>query len=199
MSEAFGIVRKFEKTIADYCGSRYGVAIDSCTNALLLCCKYLDVCGVTIPKRTYIGVANSIYHAGGIVMFDNRRWKGAYQLKPYPIYDSALRFKKDMYIKDSYYCLSFNWTKKHIPIGKGGMILTNDKKAVNWFKQMRFDGRKECTLHEDNVSLHGYNMYMLPEQAARGLMLFERIKNKDLPDIKRVPDYPDISKWEVFK
>ena len=104
-----------------------------------------------------------------------------------------------MYIPDSYYCLSFNYTKKHIPLGRGGMILTNDKEAVDWFKQMRFDGRKEITLHKDNTTLFGHNMYLLPEQAARGLLLFETIKDKKLSDIVRVPSYPDISKWKCFK
>ena len=28
-------------------------------------------------------------------------WQGIYHLKPYPIYDAAKRFTKDMYIKDS--------------------------------------------------------------------------------------------------
>ena len=36
----FKIVRMFEETIAEYTGSKYAVSVDSCTNALFLCCKY---------------------------------------------------------------------------------------------------------------------------------------------------------------
>lgn len=204
MSQAYDVVRQFERTIAKYAGARYGVAVDSCTHAIFLSCKYLFRTRwspeVTIPKRTYVGVANSIVHAGGVLRFVNKKWSGAYQLKPFPIYDSALRFRKGMYVKNSFYCLSFQYTKKHIPIGRGGMILTNDSKAVAWFKQMRFDGRHEKPLdNQGDVTLCGWNMYMTPEQAARGLLLFDTIKDLKMPDLKRGKPYPDLSKLTVFK
>ena len=205
MSKAYDVVRQFEKTVAKYAGAKYGVAVDSCTHAIFLCCRYIFhkefiTPVVTIPKRTYVGVANSIVHAGGDLDFVDKKWKGVYQLKPYPIYDSALRFKKGMYIKGSYYCLSFQYTKKHIPIGRGGMILTDDKEAVEWLKQMRFDGRSERPLDKQgDIKLCGWNMYLTPEQAARGLLLFETIKDINLPDLKRKKPYPDLSKLSVFK
>jgi len=210
MSIAYEVVRQFEKTVAEYAGAKYGVSMDSCSHALFLCCKYLfDKWGfndkynsptITIPKRTYVGVANAIVHAGGTLMFVDKKWSGVYQLKPFPIYDSALRFKRGMYIKDSYYCLSFQYTKKHIPIGRGGMILTDNRKAVEWFKQMRFDGRHEKPLdNQGDIKLCGWNMYMTPEQAARGLLLFDTIKDLNMPDLKRAKPYPDLSKLSVFQ
>ncbi len=204
MSKAYDVVRQFEKTIAKYAGAKYGVSVDSCTHAIFLCCKYnfkYELAPlVTIPKRTYIGVANSIIHAGGDIRLVAKKWSGVYQLKPYPIYDSALRFRRGMYIEASYYCLSFQYTKKHIPIGRGGMILTNNKKAVEWFKQMRFDGRHEKPLDsQGDIKLCGHNMYMTPEQAARGLLLFDTIENTYMPDLKRAKPYPDLSKLSVFK
>ena len=39
----YKIVKMFEEEVAHYTGSKYAVAVDSCTNALFLCCKYLDV------------------------------------------------------------------------------------------------------------------------------------------------------------
>ena len=33
---AFEVVRQFERRIAKYAGSKYAVAVDSCTNALFL-------------------------------------------------------------------------------------------------------------------------------------------------------------------
>lgn len=165
------VVRQFEKTIAKHCGAPYGVAVESCTAALFLSCLYLKVRDVTIPKRTYYSVPMSIIHAGGSVMYEDLNWIGAYKLKPYPIIDSAMRFKKDMYNSGEFRCLSFQYSK-HIPIGRGGMILTDDKKAARWFQVMRNDGRREIPKEKDKVKLWGWNMYMTPEQAARGLSLY---------------------------
>lgn len=192
MYERNNPVRQFEKTIANYCGAPYGVAVESCTAAIFLSCLYCKVKEVYIPKRTYHSVPLSVIHAGGNVKFDDRKWKGAYQLKPYPIWDSAIRFRKNMYIPGSFHCLSFQYSK-HIPIGRGGMILTDDKKAANWFRLMRNDGRREIPKEKDKIKLRGWNMYMTPEQAARGLSLFYwRIHGKkDLPDIDM--KYEDIS------
>lgn len=191
------VVRQFESTIAKHCGAPYGVAVESCSAALFLCCLYLKVSEVTIPRKTYFSVPAGIIHAGGKVKFIDKEWSGAYQLKPYPIWDSAVRFKRNMYIPKSYYCLSFQ-TSKHLPIGRGGMILTDNKRAAAWFKLMRQDGRKECPKEMDSVKFFGYNLYLTPEQAARGLELFYwRIFNKkDLPDIKM--SYADLSRHPVW-
>jgi dTDP-4-amino-4,6-dideoxygalactose transaminase len=104
-----------------------------------------------------------------------------------------------MYIPDTFYCLSFHY-KKLLPIGRGGMILTNDSEAVEWLKMARFDGRKEIPLYKDNATIIGYNMYLTPEQAARGLALFDTVKNKNLVDLDvKEQNYPDLSEWRCFK
>jgi hypothetical protein len=62
---------------------------------------------------------------------------------------------------------------------------------------MRFDGRGEMPKEKDNVKLAGWNMYMTPEQAARGLELFYwRAYGKDLPDIKQ--PYMDLQKIKAY-
>jgi len=199
MENEYEIVRAFEEKVAEYAGSKYAIAVSSCTNALFLCCLYKKVRWVHIPKHTYPGVACSIIHAGGKVSFHNEAWSGIYQLRPYEIYDSALRFERGMYIKDSLYCLSFH-IKKHLPIGRGGMILTDSREAYIYFKAARFDGRNEVPLSEDKISMLGWNMYMTPPQAAKGLMLFNSLKRKKLKDLP-VDDqgYPDLSKIEVYR
>jgi dTDP-4-amino-4,6-dideoxygalactose transaminase len=187
----------FEETVADYCGSKYAVATDSCTDALLLCCEYLNVKEVTIPARTYLSVPQSIIHAGGTVEFEELRWKGIYQLKPYPIYDAAKRFTSGMYIPGSLMCLSFH-IKKHLKIGKGGMILTDNEDALEWLRRGRYEGRGEVMYHEDNIEINGWNAYMSPEQAARGLMLMQNYPehNEDIPE---EPFYRDLREFELFK
>ena len=192
MYERNNVIRQFEKTIAKHCGAPYGVAVESCTAALFLCCLYLKVKEVTIPKKTYFSVPMSIKNAGGSVVYENWEWKGAYGLAPYKIIDSAMRFNRDMYIPGYFHCLSFHYAK-HIPIGRGGMILTDDRKAATWFRLMRNDGRREIPKEADRVKLIGFNFYMTPEQAARGLSLYYwRIFNQ--PDPEDLPmTHGDIS------
>ena len=135
----YKIVKMFEEEVADYTGAPYAISVDSCTSALFLCCKYLEVTDVIIPSKTYLSVPQSIINSGGNVVFDpsTNDWSGVYQLKPYPIYDAAKRFTSGMYIPNTFMCLSFH-IKKHLKIGKGGMILTDNKESVDWFREARY-------------------------------------------------------------
>lgn len=195
----FKIVRMFEEEVAHYTGASYAVAIDSCTNALFLCCKYLNVQEVNIPSKTYLSVPQSIIHAGGQVIFDSSRndWSGIYQLRPYNVFDAAKRFTSGMYIPNSYMCLSFH-IKKHLKIGKGGMILTNNPDAVEWFKMVRYEGRHEVMYVNDDITEMGWNMYMTPEQAAKGLALMQNIPLHN-PDLDEGDGYRDLTEFTVFK
>ena len=195
----FDVVKQFESAIAEFASAPYAVAVETGTAALLLSCCYRQVQEVEIPKRTYVSVPCSIIHAGGKVKFRDEEWKGVYELKPYKIIDGALRFKKGMYQSGTLHCLSFHF-KKLVPIGRGGMILTDSKEAYDWLVKARFDGRTEgVPMSKDTFAL-GWNMYMLPEQAARGLQTFYFIKDKELPDIDpQTQGYPDLSKVEAYK
>jgi len=177
----YKIVKMFEETVADYCGSKYAVSTDNCTDALLLCCEYLNVQEVIIPARTYLSVPQSILHAGGTLKFRDYRWKGIYQLEPYPIYDAAKRLTSNMYIPESFMCLSFH-IKKHLKIGKGGMILTDDEEAAKWFRKGRYEGRGEVMYHED----------------ARGLMLMQNYPEY-MEDLPEEPFYRDLREFDLFK
>ena len=197
----YSIVKMFEDEIADFTGSKYAVSVDSCTNAIFLICKYLNVSEVIIPSKTYLSVPQSIIHAGGKVVFDKsneaNNWKGIYQLKPYPIFDAAKRLKRDMYINDSFMALSFH-IKKLLPISKGGMILTNDKDAFEWFKKARYEGRSEKKYKDDDIKFLGWNMYMTPQQAAHGLALLQNYLD-DREDLDEENGYRDLTEFSVFK
>ena len=196
MRGGFEIVDSFEEEVAKYTGAPYAIATESCTSALLLCCAYHKVEEVTIPSNTYVGVPNSIVHAGGSVEFEDIKWRGLYNLHPYPIVDSAKRFTSDMYISGTYMCLSFH-VKKLLPIGRGGMILTDDADSVEWFKKARHDGRTEgVPLNKCKFDSLGWNCYMTPEQAARGLQLLS-LYPKDKEDLP-VENYGDLSQYEIF-
>jgi len=184
--------------IAEYSGCKYAVAVDSGSNALFLCCLYCNIRGseVTIPSRTYPSVPCGIIHAGGKVKFKDCQWSGTYRLEPFPIVDGAKRFTSNMYEKETLHCLSFH-AKKHLKIGRGGAILTDDQKAYEWLKVARFDGRHECNLRDDNITCLGWNFYMTPEQAARGLWLMMMMPEHNA-DLEEVPDYPDLSKVSAY-
>lgn len=189
----YDIVDLFESTIAKYAGSKYAVAVDSCTNAIflsLMFCKARDK-EITIPSCTYISIPCSIIHAGGIPVFNKITWKGIYKLNPLPIIDGALRFTKNMYVKGTLHCLSFH-VKKHLKIGKGGMILTDSIEAYNWLKLARYNGREGKEYMKEQFKLVGWNCYMTPEDAARGLRIFKTLApvNKDIKN-----EYQDLSKY----
>jgi dTDP-4-amino-4,6-dideoxygalactose transaminase len=193
----YDIVKMFEEEVAQYTGAPFAVAVDSCTNALFLCCKYHKVIEVTIPKRTYLSVPMSIIHAGGEVVFEDKEWSGTYQLKPYPIYDAAKRLTSGMYAPGTAMCLSFH-IKKTLAIGKGGMILTDDYKMVEWLKKARYEGRSEVNYKDDNIDMLGWNMYMTPQQAAHGLSLMQNY-HEHTPDLGENNGYRDLTENDIFK
>jgi hypothetical protein len=140
----------------------------------------------------------AVHHAGCVVKFEDQNWQGVYQLKPYPIYDGAVRFTEGMYIPGALQCISFQ-IKKRLPIGKGGMIFTDDREAYEWLKLARFEGRNlEVDQWSDEYAFDGWNMYMTPEDAARGILIFDKLP-KNNEDTANQDNYPDLSQKKLFK
>ena len=202
------VTQMFEEEIARYTCAPFAVAVDNASNGLLLCLEHENVRGLTIeiPRNTYPSVPNEIIHAGAKVAFRDKPepcglLTGAYQLKPTRIMDSALRFTYNMYVPGALMVLSFTGPHKHLKLGKGGAILTESAETCAWLKRARFSGRNECSYHTDDFTQLGHNFYMLPEIAARGLLLMPQFYNLDgsprlMPDIT-LP-YPDLSKFTVY-
>jgi len=195
----YKIVKYFEEEVAEYTGAPYAVSVDSCTNAIFLCCVYEKVAGKTvyIPAKTYLSVPMSVIHAGGKVKFVDKDWAGIYKLEPFNIYDSAKRLTSSMYIAKSHMCISFH-IKKSLSIGKGGMILTDNPEAVDWFKVARYEGRSEKNYVDDDITMLGWNMYMTPQQAAHGLALMQNYP-AHMPDLGENNGYRDLREFTVFK
>jgi dTDP-4-amino-4,6-dideoxygalactose transaminase len=203
----YKVTEQFEMELCRYTGAPYAVALDNMSNALFLCLYYEKVQGmaIEIPSRTYPSVPCEIIHAGAKVRFlpcEKGTIRGAYRLNPTKIWDSALRFTADMYVPGSHMCVSFTGPYKHLKLSKGGAILTDDKEAFEWFKRARFSGRRECSYHVDDFDMLGWNFYMMPELAARGVLLMAQFYNLD--GSKKVNEdlelpYPDLSKFEVYK
>lgn len=234
------ITAEFEKALCDYTGAPYAVAVDNCSNALFLALYYeLKVRGeykgvsevfedgqslqfgrpiITIPKHTYMSVPNEIVHAGGKVEFeDNSKFgfkdthiEGGYFLRPTRAIDSACNFTSDMFVPNTHICLSFTGPFKHLKLGKGGAILTDDLNAYAWFKRARFSSRHECSYHEDDFDawapglqpVAGWNFYMPIETAARGLHMMPQFYDIDGNPKHNKPlslPYPDLSKFKLWQ
>ena len=195
-------VTHFENTIAKYCGSHCALAVDSNTNAIKLVLEYLNIKNKTIfvPKNTYVSVPSQIIHSGNTPHFVDFEWEGEYQLFPYPIWDSATRFRKNMHTLQTYQILSFH-LKKILNIGTGGMILTEDREFVEWARPKIYDGRDFQKMYvDDDFQCIGYHMYMTPEQAKRGLEIFHSDRIKDInEDCGSSKTYKDLSKQKIFK
>lgn len=201
----YEVVNSFEQRIAEWCGSKYAVAVESGTAAIFLSLAYRRFCGamgyITMPKFSYPSVPCSIIHNGFKVEFSDDDWEGEYVLFPLDIWDSALRLSKNMY-HGGLQCLSFH-VKKTLSIGRGGMILTDDKDAYEWLKLARFDGREPIPLLEQkDFTVLGFNMYMQPADAARGIQLFEVYRQKypnGADDLKVAEQgYQDLSQFKIY-
>lgn len=206
MNSVWDNIDFFEKLVAKYAGSKYAVAVDSCSNALFLCFKYCkDKKGIDkvlkIPKRTYISVPMQAMHAGYEIEFVDKSWTGAYEIEPIKVIDSAQRFTKGMYEKDTMYCLSFNF-KKTLSTIKGGMILTDNLYEYLWLKKASNDGRPSVYYNDmldKPVDELGYHMNMVPEQAVIGIQNFYTV-NGNNNDTACSADYKvDLSQLNCFK
>ena len=208
----YKITEDFEKALGDYTGAPYVVTLDNMSNALFLALYYeknvkksIETDTITIPCRTYPSVPCEIIHAGlkvGFETVEGKTIKGMYQLKGSNVWDSALCFTADMYKPEQHICVSFTGPYKHFKLSKGGASLTDSLEAYHWFKRARYSGRRECSYHDDYLDMIGWNFYMMPELAARGLLLMNQFYNLDGTK-KHNQDlelpYPDLSQFEVYR
>jgi dTDP-4-amino-4,6-dideoxygalactose transaminase len=114
-----------------------------------------------------------------------------------PIYDAAVMWEKDSYLFGSMMCLSFQF-QKHLSLGRGGVILLDNKEDMIELKKMSYDGRLPSTpWREQDIDTFGYHYYMTPETAQLGLdKLDDAINN--VPKQWVVTDWPDLTKMKVF-
>lgn len=204
LPNAYAVVELFEQRMAAFAGAPFAVAVDSCTAALTLCCDYLHVETVRLPARTYVSVPMAVLHAGGTVEFVDREWSGIYQLDPYPIWDGAKRFRRGMFAElpgdpsaYQYLCASLH-IKKSLPVGRGGVILTNDAAAAAYCRMARRDGRSD-TGGGAWAEVIGRNCYLTPDQAARALMLMDVMPVEGYPDQDEPGGYPDLREMPAFR
>lgn len=194
---SFQAVEDFEKEVALFFGAPYAVAVDSCTHAIELCLRHTNATSITVPTHTYISVPFLAEKIGIELKWKEEKWTNYYFLGETNIIDAAVLWEKDSYIPDTLMCLSFQF-KKHLSLGRAGMILTDSREAQIQLKKMSYDGRlPNVPWRDQDIDSFGYHYYMTPEIAELGL--------KKLPAAIQTPpkkwdvtDWPDLTKMRVF-
>jgi dTDP-4-amino-4,6-dideoxygalactose transaminase len=197
---SFDIVTKFENKIAEFFGSKYAIAVDSCTHGIELALRYQNVKKISVPKRTYLSVPFLAEKLNIEREWRDDDWEDYYWLNysDKKIIDAAVLWKKNSYIDNTFMCVSFQY-QKHLSLGRGGVILLDNENDTHILKKMSYDGRlPNIPWRDQNIDCIGYHYYMTPETAQLGLdKLDEAILTE--PRKWKTTDWLDLTKMEIFK
>lgn len=193
----FGVVTEFEEKLAEFFGAPYAIAVDSCTHGIELCLRYTGAKKIECPKRTYLSVPFLAHKLNIGLGWRDEDWVNYYYVTENVI-DAAVLWKKDSYIPGTFMNISFQF-QKHLNVGRGGVILTDNKEAALQLKKMSYDGRlPNIPWREQDIDTFGYHYYMTPETAQLGLSILEDRINS-IPRQWVVSDWPDITQMKIFK
>lgn len=194
----FNNITKFEQQVAKFYGAPYAVATDCCTHAIELCLHATNYNNITVPTHTYLSVPMTLTKLGKQWTWRHESWQDYYYLGNTNIIDAAVYWKKDGYIPGTFMCLSFQF-KKHLSLGRGGMILLDDATTADKLKCMSYDGRTaDRPWGTQDIKMNGYHYYLMPELALAGLSQLPNAVNK-VPKKWSWQDYPYLPDMTVFK
>ncbi len=195
---SFENVKVFEQKISKFFGSPYAVAVDCCTHGLELCMRHQQIKYFTVPKRTYISVPFLATKLDIDFDWRDENWQNFYYLGGTNIIDAAVLWESDSYVPGTFMCVSFQF-RKHLSLGRGGIILTDDKESAILLKKMSYDGRlPDIPWRGQNIDTMGYHYYMTPETATLGLQKLDDAINTK-PRKWTLEDWPDLTNMEIFK
>ena len=194
---SFNTIHEFETKISEFFGSPYAIAVDCCTHGIELCLIHTKSPEITIPKHTYISIPFLSKKLNIDLIWKDENWVDFYYITE-NIIDAAVLWKKNSYISGTFMVISFQF-RKHLSLGRGGIILTDSEESYNTLKKMSYDGRHpDIPWRDQNIDMMGYHYYMTPETAELGLtklpdaILSEPIK-------WTINDWPDLTKMDIFK
>ena len=192
----FESVTNFEKEIAKFFGSSFAIAVDSCTHGIELALRYTGEKEILVPKRTYLSIPFLANKMGLDLFWKDEQWVDYYYLT-HNIIDAAVLWKKDSYIPQTFMGLSFQF-QKHLSLGRGGMLLTDNEEAAIQIKKMSYDGRlPNIPWRDQNIDTYGYHYYMTPETAENGLNKLPKAIETE-PKQWVITDWPDLTKMKIF-
>lgn len=222
-------IKIFEQKLIEYTGFKYAICVDCCTNGILLSFEMFKRNGLIdknkplkITPYTYMSVPMTLQNNGWKIEFDVDliyepfgEWKGKYAISnrsdPYCVIDAATDLHENMiqeYDNEKWYnyivCVSFQ-QKKRLPLGRGGVIFTNNQIWANQLYRLRYDGRNAYISDNDEIINNpndivcGYHCYMEPDKAARGILLLNQ-KNLLHPYIQHTwKEYQDLRRLKCWK
>jgi len=194
---SFEVVTEFENKIAEYFGSKYAIAVDSCTHGIELCLRYTKAQSICCPKRTYLSIPFLASKLNIELKWKDENWVDYYYVTDNVI-DAAVLWKACSYIPNTFMAISFQF-QKHLALGRGGIILTDDNTAATILKKMSYDGRlRDTPWRSQDIDSIGYHYYMTPEIAACGMNKLENAINST-PRKWNINDWPDLTKLKIFK
>ncbi len=178
--------KEFEEKFAEYVGAKYAVALNSCTLALDLAIKVLEIKGkITIPALTFVSTGLAVLYNDCQVEFadvDEKTlcidYKDKYPINAtipvhyagrkaeYPQVDIT-RDEEPIVIEDSAHACGNKtvgknlscWSfhaVKNLATGDGGMITTNNKEIYEKLLPMRWVGIDKST-YERTVKKYGWD------------------------------------------
>lgn len=184
-------VEEFEGAFANLCGAKHAVAVNSCTSALELACRWYKEMGyerARVPSLTFCSTAQAAVRADlalifcdvdpdtlvrppwpllrhtldVIVHYGGQAWKGMASDPQSVLHDCA--HCSPLEFKQPYEgicCWSFE-SKKLLSCGDGGMLTTNDDRAAAKFRTWRWCGITRSTYERQGKQ--GYHWdYDIPE------------------------------------
>jgi dTDP-4-amino-4,6-dideoxygalactose transaminase len=196
---SFEIIKQFENEIAEFFGSPYAIAVDSCTHGIELCLRYTKETKINVPKRTYLSVPFLAEKMGLEREWRDEEWEDYYTVNygDKRIIDAAVLWKKNSYIPNTFMCISFQY-QKHLSLGRGGIILLDNEIDYLSLKKMSYDGRlPNVPWRDQDIDMVGFHYYMTPETAQLGLDKLELAINTP-PRKWSVTDWPDLTEMKIF-
>lgn len=193
----FEAVRLFEEKIAEFFGAPYAVAVDCCTHGVELSLRHTNAKEILVPKRTYLSIPFLANKLNIDLVWKDENWIDYYYLTENVI-DAAVLWKANSYIPNTFMSISFQF-QKHLNLGRGGVILTDNEEAAKQLKKMSYDGRLPMIpWREQNIDIIGYHYYMTPEIAELGLEKLNDAINTS-PREWVVTDWVDLTEMDIFK
>lgn len=194
---SFQEVTKFENELAKFFGAPYAISIDSCTHGVELSLRYTNAKIITCPKRTYLSIPFLANKMNLELKWKDENWTDYYYLT-HNVIDAAVLWKANSYIPNTFMSISFQY-QKHLSLGRGGVILTDNLDAATQLKKMSYDGRlPNIPWRNQNIDTYGYHYYMTPETATLGLEKLQKAIETP-PKQWVITDWPDLTQMNIFK
>lgn len=197
---AFDAILEFEAAVAKFTGAPYAVTTDCCSHAIEIAFRLTYQSGVvTLPSRTYLSVPMTLSKLDIPFEMIDQHWRHNYKFGNTKIWDSARKFSENMYQPGQVQCVSFGRTKP-LELGRGGCLLTDNRRLYESASRMRSDGRnlfEYSSWIDQPVFEEGYHYWMRPEDCVHGLNMLHQKRFTE--QIEAFYNYPDCSRLRIEK